>query len=114
MAFLFVTKGDVPTNRPEIYKECAVLMFEKWDQNRNIKADIPLGFDMLHLFGEVASEIYGNPKLEEGVSEEWINKKNIKYFMNVYEDKAKAYEAGKKVTEFVTGRSLGDVRVRPR
>jgi predicted NACHT family NTPase len=96
MAFLFVTKGDVPTNRPEIYKECAVLMFEKWDQNRNIKADIPLGFDMLHLFGEVASEIYGNPKLEEGVSEEWINKKNIKYFMNVYEDKAKAYEAGKK------------------
>ena len=61
---------------------------------------------MLHLFGEVASEIYGNPKLEEGVSEEvGLIRKNIKYFMNVYEDKAKAYEAGKKVTEFVTGRS---------
>ena len=60
---------------------------------------------MLHLCGEVASEIYGNPKLEEGVSEEWINKKNIKYFMNVYEDRAKAHEAAKKVTEFVTGRS---------
>jgi hypothetical protein len=105
MAFLFATKGDVPTNRPEIYKECAVLMFEKWDQNRNIRADIPLNFDMLHLFGEVASEIYGNPQLEEGVSELWINKKNRKYFLDIYEDRSKAYEAAKKVTGFVTGRS---------
>jgi hypothetical protein len=105
MAFLFVTKGDVPTNRPEIYKECALLMFEKWDQNRNIKADIPQGFDMLHLFGEVASEIYGNPQLEEGVNDKWITDKNTKYFMNIYEDRAKAHEAAKKVTGFVTGRS---------
>jgi hypothetical protein len=105
MTFLFATKGDVPTNRPEIYKECAILMFEKWDQNRNIKADIPLGFDMLHLFGEIASEIYGDPKLEEGVDEVWINKRNTRYFMKIYEDRAKAFEAAKKVTEFVTGRS---------
>jgi hypothetical protein len=105
MTFLFVTKGDVPSNRPEIYKECAILMFEKWDQNRNIKADIPLGFDMIHLFGEIASEIYGNPILEEGVDNKWISRKNANYFMRVYEDRARAYDAAKRVTDFVTGRS---------
>ena len=30
MAWLFNMRGDVPSNRPEIYRECAVLMFEKW------------------------------------------------------------------------------------
>lgn len=33
MVWIFSIKGDVPANRPEIYKECATLMFERWDQN---------------------------------------------------------------------------------
>lgn len=60
MAFLFFVKGDVPNNRPEIYKECAMLMFEKWDQRRGILAKIPDDFDIVHLFSEVAAAIYGN------------------------------------------------------
>ena len=82
-----------------------MLMFERWDQNRNIRADIPAGFNMLHLFGEVASKIYGDPQLEEGVSERWLNDTNRVYFSKVFEDRAKAYDAAKKVTKFVTGRS---------
>ena len=105
MAFIFANKGDVPTNRPEIYQECAIMMFEKWDQNRNIRADIPAGFDLLHLFSEIAAKIYGNAELEEGVDEEWLRKFNRSYFKAQFEDTAKSIEAGKKVTTFVKGRS---------
>jgi predicted NACHT family NTPase len=59
MAWLFYMKGDVPTNRPEIYRECAILMFERWDQRRGIEAPIPSDFDMLHLFSQLAAKIYG-------------------------------------------------------
>ena len=105
MAFLFAMKGDVPSNRPEIYSECAIMMFEKWDQKRDIRADIPSGFDMLHLFSMLASEIYGRPELEEGVSESWIEGKNRVYFEDFFENRAKANEAAKLVSKFITGRS---------
>jgi len=105
MAFLFANKGDVPTNRPEIYQECAVLMFEKWDQNRNIIADIPRGFDLLDLFTKVASSVFGNPDLEEGVDFVWIEKLNRKYFSGLFESQAKVNDAAKRVTKFLTGRS---------
>jgi predicted NACHT family NTPase len=41
MAWLFNARGDVPSNRPEIYRECAILMFERWDPDRDIGADVP-------------------------------------------------------------------------
>ena len=72
MAWPFYMKGDVPTNRPEIYRECAILMFERWDQRRGIEARIPSDFDMLHLFTRLAAKIYGNSDLEDGVDSTWL------------------------------------------
>jgi hypothetical protein len=105
MAFLFANKGDVPTNRPEIYQECAILMFEKWDQNRNIRADVPVGFNLLDLLSEIASRIYSNAELEEGVDSKWLEEVNKQYFGGLFESTAKANDAAKKVTAFLTGRS---------
>ncbi|UEM03753.1 NACHT domain-containing protein [Skermanella rosea] len=105
MSYLFTMKGNVPSNRPEIYKECAILMFEKWDQNRDIRAEIPPGFDMLHLFSDLASRIYGHANLEEGVDKDWIEKQNKSYFGDLFESRAKSNQAAKLVTKFVTERS---------
>lgn len=105
MAFLFSAKGDVPSNRPEIYKECAELMFEKWDQNRSIRAEIPPDFDMLNLFSNLAFEIYGSPDLEEGVTKEWLRRVVEKYFLDLYESRARAISAAKSVVIFLTGRA---------
>jgi hypothetical protein len=105
MAFLFAAKGDVPSNRPEIYRECAILMFEKWDQNRGIRAHIPVGFDLLHLFSMIAAKIYGNADLEEGVDRKWLEQRTFEYFIESFENRAKALDAAQRVTEFLTGRS---------
>ena len=45
MSWLFMNNETVPKNRPEIYAECALLMFEKWDKNRDIQANIPPDFN---------------------------------------------------------------------
>lgn len=105
MAYLFAMTGDVPSNRPEIYKECATLMFEKWDQNRDIRANIPSDVDLLDLFSVVAAQIFGKSDLEEGVSSHWIRLESEKYFRTRYESKDKALAAAKEIAPFITGRS---------
>jgi hypothetical protein len=105
MTFLFNAKGDVPGNRPEIYRECALLMFEKWDQNRSIHADIPRGFNLLDLFGNISSLVFGKPQLEEGVNSDWLENACRQYFSRVYEERAKAHDAAKRIVKFLAGRS---------
>ncbi|MCK1377699.1 NACHT domain-containing protein, partial [Bradyrhizobium sp. 24] len=105
MVYLFVYKGDVPANRPEIYKECATLMFEKWDQRRDIIFKIPVDFELLDLFAFLASKIFGSAQTDDGVSREWITNQLRIFFEDWYVDKAKALQAAKALVEFITGRA---------
>lgn len=105
MAWLFHMRGDVPSNRPEIYKECAILMFEKWDPDRDINADIPKGFDRLQLFSDLASKIFGHPELSAGVEAAWLERKIQAYFQRLYENKAQSIEASRALVKFITGRA---------
>ena len=105
MAWLFNARGDVPSNCPEIYRECAILMFERWDPDRDIKADVPADFDKLHLFSILASQIFGDPELAAGVEAEWLNARIREYLEALYENKAQATAATKAIVKFITGRA---------
>ena len=105
MVYIFNVRGDVPNNRPEIYKECSLLMFEKWDQRRDIIFELPTDFDMLDLFGYLASQIFGNAETEDGVSEEWLIQRLRNFFNAWYEDRARSVAAARILVEFITGRA---------
>ncbi|RWF51771.1 MAG: hypothetical protein EOS50_27135 [Mesorhizobium sp.] len=106
MVYIFNARGDVPNNRPEIYKECSMLMFEKWDQRRDIIFSFPQDFNLLDLFGFLASNIFGDAETEDGVTEEWLVAKLKVFFFSWYdEDKARSYEAAKVLVSFITGRA---------
>ena len=105
MAWLFNARGDVPSNRPEIYRECAILMFERWDPDRDIKADVPADFDKLHLFSNLASRIFGDPELAAGVETRWLSEKIREYLEALYENKAQATAGTKAIVKFITGRA---------
>jgi hypothetical protein len=105
MCWLFYTRGNVPENLPEIYKECALLMFDKWDRLRGIKAEIPEDFDLLELFSVLAAKIYGDVQLEEGVSDTWLLREVREFFKGQYEDNSRAVQAARKVQEFLVGRA---------
>lgn len=105
MLYIFIFKGDVPSNRPEIYKECSMLMFEKWDQRRGIVFEFPQDFDLLDLFGFLASRIFGDAEAEEGVSAEWLTREVRKFFSEWYSDRTRSVEAARTLVEFITGRA---------
>lgn len=106
MVYVFNARGEVPNNRPEIYKECSMLMFEKWDQRRDIVFSFPQDFNLLDLFGHLALEIFGNAETEEGVTEEWLTEKLREFFLIWYDNnKSRSYEAAKVLVNFITGRA---------
>ncbi len=105
MVYLYIYRGDVPSNRPEIYKECATLMFEKWDQRRDIIFKIPVDFDLLDLYSFLASKIFGSAQTEDGVSREWLLNEARKFFEDWYLDKAKALHSARSLVDFITGRA---------
>lgn len=105
MSWLYLQSGDVPANRPEIYKECSILLFERWDQKRGILADATTDFDRSQLFITLASKIYGDPKLSGGVKREWLSATLNDCFQEIYEDKARSFKATKSFVAFITGRA---------
>lgn len=105
MIWLFSDNQEVPANRPEIYSECARLMFEKWDKNRGIVAEGLGDFDLLELFDDIAYSIYGDAEKEEGVSRAWLLQTIRLYFEKQFEDRAKAHRSAGYIVDFVTGRS---------
>ena len=40
MCILYRGEGSIPLNRPEIYEQCASLMFRRWDARRRIHTDL--------------------------------------------------------------------------
>ena len=105
MVFLYIYKGDVPDNRPQIYRECSILMFQKWDANRGIEFGIAGDFKLMDLFSFLASRIFGNAETEEGVSRSWLNKEILEYFSSWYADRPRALAVSNKIVEFITGRA---------
>lgn len=105
MVYIYIIRGDVPNNRPEIYRECSLLMFEKWDQHRGIIFKFPTDFDLLDLFGYLASEIFGNAETEDGVSDEWLFSRLRSFFNEWYSDRSRSISAAKTLLEFITGRA---------
>lgn len=105
MVYIFNARGEVPNNRPEIYKECSILMFEKWDQRRDIKFEFPQDFDLLDLFGFLATQIFGQADTEDGVTEDWLVGRLRNYFNMWYQDKARSVAAAKVLVNFITGRA---------
>lgn len=105
MVYIFMERGDVPDNRPAIYQACSQLLFLKWDQRREILFEYPEDFELMDLFGYLAVKIFGDPDVEDGVSEEWLLGHVRKFFYDWYRDQAKASAAAKALVTFVTGRA---------
>lgn len=106
MVQIYLVRGDVPGNRPEVYKECATLMFEKWDGRRQIIADVPRqDIELLDVFGYVASRTFGDATSEEGVTRGWLIAELRKHFSDWYVDQASANRAARSLVDFLTGRA---------
>lgn len=105
MMWIFNIRDDVPSNRPEIYQECARLMFERWDGERGIIVQLPQTFDRLQVFSYLASRIFDDAELSSGVSARWIERETRSHLCEVLESAPQAQAAAASLVQFIVDRS---------
>lgn len=70
MCSIYSVDSYIPRNRPDVYEKCATMLFERWDQQRNIH--VPLRFDA-HIKAALyalALWLYEEPSRQGGLTKE--------------------------------------------
>ncbi len=107
MCSIYREENYIPTNRPEVYKKCSEMLFEKWDNNRGISPLILMSKTRIRpLISYLAYTIFTNESLQEGMNESKLIDKAKEYLLDKsYENEYEAEEASKDFINFCRGRA---------
>jgi hypothetical protein len=79
MCGIYASERYIPTNRPDVYEKCALLLFERWDKQRGIVAPLPFDAHVQSAMRSLALFMF-----TEHPSEEGIPRSNLVAFMRSY------------------------------
>lgn len=107
MCSIYREENYIPTNRPEVYKKCSEMLFEKWDKNRGISPSILISKTRIKpLISYLAYTIFTNESLQKGMNESKLIDKAKEYLLDrSYENEYEAEEASKDFINFCRGRA---------
>jgi len=103
-----IYKGEnyIPENRPDVYEKCAKMLFEQWDQRRDIKVSLPFGSHISPAMKHLAYWIYTNEKIQGGVKERDLIEETTEYLYGKrFEIRDDAEKAAADFIEFCKGRA---------
>lgn len=109
MCNIYRGENYIPKNRPDIYEKCAIMLFDRWDKSRNIKAlqkieELEAHIKPMMMY--LAHWIYTHGSLQSGVTEKILVTKAADYlFGKRFEDRDEAENAASKFIEFCKGRA---------
>ncbi|WP_157728302.1 NACHT domain-containing protein [Actinopolymorpha singaporensis] len=106
MCSIYASENYIPTNRPEVYEKCALVLFDRWDRHRGIVA--PLSFDahVQSAMRALALWLYSKQEKQGG-----IPRKEIISFMKEYllkkrfDNEEDAENAATEFVDFCKGRA---------
>ncbi|EDX72139.1 NACHT domain family [Coleofasciculus chthonoplastes PCC 7420] len=105
MCNLYRREGYIPRNRPEVYKECAEMLFETWDKNRDIPVEFRFEDNIRPAVAHLAYWIYTDEDLQGGVTERQLIVKLSQYWLeNYFDDRDKAERAAREFIKLCRGR----------
>jgi NACHT domain len=96
----------IPRNRPEVYRKCAEMLFDRWDLGRGIKAQFQYRVPLDPVIKHLAFWIYSTQGLSAGVTERKLIQKTEEYLLEwLRDDPVEANEAAKEFISFCRGRA---------
>ena len=107
MCSIYREENYIPANRPEVYKKCSEMLFEKWDKNRGISPTILMAKTRIRpLVSYLAYTIFENESIQKGMNEYKLIDKAKEYLLDrLYENEYEAEEAAKDFIYFCKGRA---------
>ena len=106
MCGIYASENYIPANRPDVYKKCAELLFDKWDKQRGIVTPLPFDAHVKHAINALAYSMYTRPNSESGLTYDHL----IAFFKTFllekrFEDEGDAENAATQFVDFCTGRA---------
>ena len=103
---IFRGENYIPKNRPDVYKKCATMLFERWDKNRGIHVLLPFDAHIRPAMMYLAYWMYTDEGLRSGVSEARLIEKTQEYLrQKLYADPDEAEKAAREFIDFCRGRA---------
>jgi DNA replication protein DnaC len=106
MCGIYASENYIPANRPDVYKKCAELLFEKWDKQRGIGIPLPFDAHVKHALNALALWMYSTPKAQHGLKRESLIQFVTEFLLEKrFDDEVEAENAATKFVDFCTGRA---------
>ncbi|MHA7290434.1 NACHT domain-containing protein [Arthrobacter sp. MDT3-24] len=103
---LYRNSGEIPSNRREIYADCAELLFKRWDAHRQIQVSHSVPRFANQLMQQIAEWFFNTTSAQSGVEERQIAKVIAEYMISdigLLPDEAR--EAAKEFLDFCADRA---------
>ena len=106
MCNLYRGAGFIPRNRPDVYKKCSEMLFERWDPSRGIYwGQLPISEPKV-LLSYLAHWFYSDESLQSGVAEDILVKEASRFLHpRRFESEEEAENASKEFIAFCRGRA---------
>lgn len=105
MCNLYRGTGFIPRNRPEVYKKCSEMLFERWDPSRGIWVNLPISEPKV-LLSHLAHWIYSEELLQSGATQDQLIGESTQFlFHRRFEVEEEAEKASQEFIEFCRGRA---------
>ena len=106
MCNIYLGEDFIPTNRPDVYKKCALMLFDRWDRSRRIHTGYGFENQLSPIMTQIAHWLYSAPALQSGVTEQQLIQECAKYLhARRYEQFEEAEKAATDFIEFCRGRA---------
>lgn len=103
---LYRSSGEIPSNRRDIYADCAELLFKRWDAHRQIQVSHAMPRYANQLMQQIAAWFFSTASAQSGVEERQIAKVIAEYMVSdigLLADEAR--EASKEFLNFCADRA---------
>lgn len=106
MCNLYRGVGYIPRNRPDVYEQCSVMLFERWDSQRHITPQLGFERHLRPTMRFLAYWMYTHVGLQEGVAEKKLVEEAAGYLEGRrFEDPEEALVEARKFIRFCRGRA---------
>ncbi|GGS07894.1 hypothetical protein GCM10010269_53720 [Streptomyces humidus] len=106
MCILYRGEGSIPRNRPEVYEQCAGLLFRKWDARRRIHTELRARPHVEPALRHLAYWLFSRQDTESAVTHGGLISETAKFLHGRgFESIDEAKEAAEEFVDFCKGRA---------
>ncbi|MFI1398075.1 NACHT domain-containing protein [Streptomyces sp. NPDC020681] len=106
MCLLYRGTGSIPRSRPEVYEQCATMLFHKWDVRRRIHVELKMAYLVEPALRHLAYWLFTQDRDPHAVAERELVGRVVDFLRaRGYEDLGEAESAARQFVGFCRGRA---------